>query len=98
MWVGVPGGLNIGVYIKWSKKTNGIQRPSLGPPWPSKSLQIDGEPYCRVLCEVPAHYTPLQQSHGHLMVPSSTRTFDRVRRKLLQKPDLPVLKEIQSGK
>ena len=21
--------------IKWSKKTIGIQRPSLGPPWPS---------------------------------------------------------------
>ena len=34
-----------------------------------KSLQIDREHHWRTLCEVPAHYTPLQQSHGHLMVP-----------------------------
>ena len=26
--------------IKWSKKTNGIQRPSLGPPWPSKHSKV----------------------------------------------------------
>ena len=35
-----------------------------------KSLQIDREHYWQALCEVPAHYTPLQQSHGHLMVPT----------------------------
>ena len=40
-----------------------------GPSMGLKSLQIDGEHYWRALCEVPAHYTPLQQSHGHLMAP-----------------------------
>ena len=51
---------------------NGIQRPSFGPSWPSmalKSLQLDCEQYLQALYEVPAHYTPLQQSHGHLMAP-----------------------------
>ena len=60
-----------------------------------KSL-TDGEHYWRALCEVPAHYTPLQQSHGHLMAPLVSLTGPELT-KLLQKPDLPVLKEIQSG-
>ena len=36
-----------------------------------KSLQIDCVYYWRALCEVPAHYTPLSQSHGHSMAPIS---------------------------
>ena len=38
-----------------------------GPFMAFKSLQI--EHYWQALCEVPAHYTPLQQSHVHLMAP-----------------------------
>ena len=63
-----------------------------------KTLQIDREHYWRALCEVPAHYTHhLSQDKGIQWHQSPNHGFDRVGRKLPQKPDVPVLKEVQCG-
>ena len=76
---------------------DGIQRPSLGPPWPSNHSKLIENTIGKlsVKSQLTIHH------HNKAMAiywrQSFTCGFHRVGRKLLQKPDLPVLKEIQSG-
>ena len=83
--------------IKWSKKTIGIQRPSLGSPWPSNHSKLTENTIGELSVK-----SQLTTHHYHKAMAiqwrqSPTRGFDRVGRKLPQKPDLPVLKEVQCG-
>ena len=70
---------------------NGIQRPCLGSPWPSNHSKLIENTIGKF--SVTSQLTTRHYNKGHQ---SSTRGFDRVGGKLLQKPDLPVLKEIHA--
>ena len=75
----------------------GTQRPSLGSPWPSNHSKLTENTIGELSVK-----SQLTTHHYHKAMAiqwrqSPTRGFDRVGRKLPQKPDLPVLKEVQCG-
>ena len=98
----ITGGSNRGSgwwmgLIKWSKNIDEIQRPSLGPPWPSNCSKLIENTIGELSVKsqlTTHHYNKAIAIYCHQ---SFTHGFDRVGRNLLQKPHLPVLKEIQSG-
>ena len=75
----------------------GLSMALHGPPWPSNHSKLTENTIGELSVKsqlTTHHYHKAMAIQWHQ---SPTRGFDRVKRKLPQKPDLPVLKEVQCG-